>query len=157
MKKAKGRGVIRPVGCVVDFVAAAAVTVLPGCRSCPQCPEVSQAETVVSSEADMSLDIRWRVDSVSVRDSVVAYMAGDTLRVREFHFRDRIRIHTDTMTRHRIVNRYHTRTVTVTKTVQASRPLWLRIVAAVGFLSLASVIVYILKKTFPLLRKLMIR
>lgn len=128
------------------LLMAAALTLPAGCRSCPQCPEVAARDSVAAVDVEKSLHVGWRVDSVSTRDSIVTYISGDTVRMHEYHFREKVKLHTDTATRDRVIRRLLTRTVTVTKSVPAPRPRWLTALAACGAGAILLLILYIYRK-----------
>lgn len=111
-----------------------ALTALASCRSCPQCPEVSESSSMADFRSDDTRAYTFRLDSVTVRDSVVMTISGDTVRIRETRWRERVSVRTDTLTitRFRIITRNLTRTVTLTRTVETPRPWWLKTLAAAG-------------------------
>lgn len=111
-----------------------ALAALASCRSCPQCPEVSESSSMADFRSDDTRAYTFRLDSVTVRDSVVMTISGDTVRIRETRWRERVSVRTDTLTitRFRIITRNLTRTVTLTRTVESPRPWWLKTLAAAG-------------------------
>lgn len=135
---------------IVIFAVAMAVggliSLLCSCRTCRQAASVSDVAAI--SRADTVRDIRIRVDSVHVTDSVVTVIRGDTVLTDRWHreYRDRLRVDTVERVKWRTVHRTRTQTVTLTP-----RPtLWQRSKEWAGSVAILAVagwlLVRILKK-----------
>ena len=123
------------------------ISLLCSCRTCRQISSVS--DVAVINRADTVRDIRIRVDSVHVTDSVVTVIRGDTVLTDRWHreYRDRLRV--DTVERVKWRTIYRTRTQTVTLTPRPT--LWQRSKEWAGSVAILAAAVWLLVR---IMRKL---
>ena len=77
--------------------------------SCKTQKEV-QTEYVYIHQTDTLSQVKWRVDSINVHDSIVTFIKGDTVQIEKWHtqYRDRLRV--DTVEKVKTETIYQTRT-----------------------------------------------
>lgn len=70
----------------------------------------TQMEYIYETRTDTLSQIKWRVDSVNVHDSIVTFIKGDTVQIEKWHtaYKERLRVDT--------VEKVRTETVFQTKT-----------------------------------------
>lgn len=111
------------IAAVGVFFLICLIACLVSCKPKQQIVERTLTDTVFVSRADTLRLISERVDSVVYRDSVFTLIKGDTIFVKEYHFRDltkkvgndSYKARTDTVWQTRTVTEYKTRTVEVEK------------------------------------------
>lgn len=124
------------------------ITALCSCRTCKPVTETDITQSgLVTAQArtDTVRIISERTDSVIIRDSVFTLVKGDTVFIREYHFRDRTqktaqdsyRSKADTL----LTERWITRTRTVTLAVDKPLPWWKKSLMWAGAMSVVAAIV----------------
>lgn len=85
------------------------VALLFGLTSCKTQRQV-QTEYVYIYQTDTLSQVKWRVDSINIHDSIVTLIKGDTVQIEKWHtaYRDRLRV--DTVEKIRTETVYQTRT-----------------------------------------------
>lgn len=150
------RAALAAIGCILLVTL---VLCLCSCRAKKETATEhfrDSVEFVHSAKADTLVVWKERTDSVIVRDSVFTLVKGDTVFVKEYHYRDRTnmaadvayRASRDTVWRERTVTEYKTKTVTVTKTVKVEKPLrwWQTALMWLGGLTIATAIILLIYK-----------
>lgn len=104
-----------------------------------------QTEYVYIHQTDTLNQIKWRVDSINVHDSIVTLIKGDTIITDRWHttYRDRLRV--DTIEKVRTETVYQTRTDTQIQEVNRLH-WWQKILMWIGVVSLFIFIFLIYRK-----------
>lgn len=125
---------------IFTIILIVLTSVFTSCRTCRYSNiETNRSDTLymASHIADRAVSIR--TDSIVIRDSVAMVISGDTVRIENWHWRDRVKADIDT------IDRWRTRTVykTISKryTVKIKQPLewwqkslmWIGIIFVIGF------------------------
>lgn len=132
---------------IMSLTVCGIIGLLCSCRTCRQESVTERSDTLMRNTVDSVRIFEERIDSVVVRDSVFTLVKGDTIFVKEWHWRDRIseaalsenRTHADTLWRTRTV------TVSITRTlppVEVEKPLswWNRTLIGIGYLAIGAVV-----------------
>lgn len=109
----------------------------------------TQTEFVYINTTDTIHDVKLRIDSVSVTDSIVTFIKGDTVLIEKWHksYRDRLRVDTVEKIRTEIV--YQTKTET--QLVEVNKLYWwqktLMWIGGIAMAVIAGIIIWKLKRT----------
>lgn len=105
--------------------------------SCRTQREAQTERTEYVRLTDTLREVRTRIDSVVIKDSVVTIIKGDTVRIERWRDRRHRSADTDTVERWKVRNIYQTRTRTVTLTPQPLKlPWYQKALQGLGILSL---------------------
>lgn len=114
-----------------------------------------QTEYVYIHQTDTVSQIKYRVDSINIHDSIVTLIKGDTVITDRWHtqYRDRLRV--DTVEKIRTETIYQTRTDIQTREVNRlywwqKTLMWIGGIGILGIIGLIIFIIYKLKKHFLL-------
>lgn len=128
------------------------VTLIFGLCSCKTQRQI-QTEYVYIHQTDTLSQVKWRVDSINIHDSIVTLIKGDTIITDRWHtqYRDRLRV--DTIEKVRTETIYQTRTETQIQEVNRlywwqKTLMWIGGIGILGFIGLTIFIIYKLKKLF---------
>lgn len=131
---------------LILLIVGLAVTLTIGwlggcCRPCAGAASgpVDRADTTthtLATDRRVLQDIRLRVDSIHIRDSVITLIRGDTVLTDRWHteFRDRLR--TDTIIRLRTQTVWRTRTITLRIRTPTPQTTWQRVTQTTGTLAI---------------------
>lgn len=116
-------------------------------------------QTAISARADSVAVTHEKTDSVIVRDSIFTIIRGDTVLIREYHYRERnnsdrltaYKSSSDTILKIRTIT--VTKTVTVTKEIEKPLSPFRRILLIVGSLAVIAVILIVATKISVLIRR----
>ncbi len=103
--------------------------------SCRTQREAQTERTEYVHLTDTLREVRTRIDSVVIKDSVVAIIKGDTVRIERWRDRWHRSADTDTVERWKVRNIYRTRTVTITPP-PLKLPWYQKVLQGLGILSL---------------------
>lgn len=124
------------------IILCAAVLIMGA--ACSRRVTTSTATVSTAVRVDTVHIIQCSADTIRQRDSVIIERAGDTIRIRQVQWRDRVSIIRDTVTV------YHTDTVTITEQTTtaapaAERSIWSKIVewlALIGAIAVVAVVIW---------------
>lgn len=139
------------------FFIGGLIFALCSCKPKQQIVERYVTDTVYQAKADTLIVLSERTDSVVVRDSVFTLVKGDTVLIREYHYRDRTnqaasdtyKASADTVWKTRTVTEYKTVTVEVERRLHW----WQSLLMALGAVGIVLLLLRIAAKIAPLLRK----
>lgn len=126
------------------ILAALAMVACAACSRRVVTEATSTATATTAVRVDTVRVIQHTADTIRHRDSIIIERAGDTIRIRQVQWRDRVSIIHDTVTV------YHTDTVTITEQTTtaapaAERSIWSKIVewlALIGALAVVAVVIW---------------
>lgn len=121
-------------------LASGAAMLLLSAGCCQSRPCAVRSERADSAATEASAELRvslWR-DSVTVRDSLVTTVRGDTVRIDRWHIRERDRLRVDTVTRTDTVRLERTRTLTIREKTAPPARRWRWAALAAALLTLGA-------------------
>ena len=126
------------------ILAALALVACAACSRRVVTEATSTATATTAVRVDTVRVIQRTADTIRQRDSVIIEREGDTIRIRQVQWRDRVSIMRDTVTA------YHTDTVTITEQTTtaapaAERSIWSKIVewlALIGAIAVVAVVIW---------------
>lgn len=128
------------------------VTLMFGLGSCKTQRQV-RTEYVYIHKTDTLNQIKWRIDSINVHDSIVTLIKGDSVIIDRWHtaYRDRLRV--DTVEKIRTETIYQTRTETQIQEVNKlywwqKTLMWIGGIGAIGIIVLIILSIYKIRKIF---------
>lgn len=93
------------------------------CRTCKPVTS-SNIEYVYTDNRDTLRDVKLRIDSVVLRDSIVTIIKGDSVFIDRWHSSYKVRERVDTVEKIRYATIYRTRTITNTVAVEKKLGWW---------------------------------
>lgn len=128
--------------------ALVTIAIVYGLCSCKTQRQI-QTEYVYIQQTDTLSQVKWRVDSINVHDSIVTLIKGDTVITDRWHtaYRDRLRV--DTIEKIRTETIYNTKTET--KIQEVNRLYWWqKALMWIGGTGLALLVILILVAIFTI-------
>ena len=117
---------------------------LTGCRT----QKETVTEYVYLERRDTVSEIRWRIDSIHARDSIVTLIKGDTVRIERWHTQYRERLRVDTVEKAVVETVYETKTETQVQEVNrlAWWQKWLMWIGGIAIIAAAAMTAFRLRK-----------